>query len=247
MKKLLNLLASNRGRGAPVRAEVDEAVGESTLYIYDAIAGGGWGVDPSDFVRALSEIKTPVVNLRINSPGGDVFDARAIKTALAQHPSKVIAHVDGLAASAASFVMLAADEVRIAKGAFVMIHNAWAVAIGNAADMEATAGLLRQIDSTLVDDYAAATGQPKRDIKQWMADETWFNADRAVELGFADTLYDPDAKANALARFDLSAFEHPPEGYTPTARDDDEIASAGARLRASAERRLTLFERTAPV
>lgn len=244
MKKLLNLLASNRGRGASVRAEVDEAAGESTLYIYDVIAGGGWGVDPNEFVRALSEIKTPTINLRINSPGGDVFDARAIKVALAQHPSKVIAHVDGLAASAASFVMLAADEVRIAKGAFVMIHNAWALAVGNSADMDATANLLRQIDATLVDDYAAATGQPKRDIKQWMADETWFNADRAVELGFADTLYDPDAKANALSRFDLSAFDNPPNALAPPA--DDEIASAGARLRASAERRLALYERTAP-
>lgn len=243
MKKLLNLLASNRGRGAAVRAE-SSGESEATIYLYDVISDG-WGISAAEFVRALSEIKADTIHLRINSPGGDVFDARAMKTALAQHPAKVVAHVDGLAASAASFVMLAADEIRIAKGAFVMIHKAWAFAIGNADDMDATAKLLRQIDTSLVGDYVAATGQAEADVVKWMAEETWFDAQQAVDLGFADELYDPDAKANALARFDLSAFERPPANYA-AATGEDEIASAGAQQRATAERRLALYERTAP-
>ena len=115
---------------APRSARIEQAGREATVYIYDVIGGDWGGVGARDFVPQLVALDVDTIHLRINSPGGDVFEGRTIATALAQHPAKVIAHIDGQAASAATYVALAADEVEIAEGGFFMIHNAWTIAIG---------------------------------------------------------------------------------------------------------------------
>lgn len=183
---------------------------EATVYLYDAI-DAYYGVNAESFVKDFNAITAPTIHLRINSPGGDVFDGRAIATAISQHPSNVIAHVDGLAASAASYVAIAADSVEMAPGAFMMIHKAWTLAFGNSDDLLQTAALLEKIDGSLAADYAKKTGKSASQIQEWMSAETWFTADEAVEQGFADSVAkedDPECVENA---WDLSVFANAPK------------------------------------
>ena len=211
MNRLLNLLAANRNRG---QFRVEQAADEATIYLYDVIVADDYwgGVSHKTFVPALNEIQAPVIHLRVDSPGGDVFAARAIEQAIREHPSQIVAHIDGHAASAASYVVMAADQRRIAPGGFVMIHKAWTIAFGNADELLQVADLLEKIDGTLVDTYAAATGQSPDQIREWLAAETWFTADEAVANGFADEIATgKQSGASARTRWDLSAYEHPPE------------------------------------
>lgn len=210
MHQYWKVLALNKGRGE-FKAEKTET--EATVYLYDAIVNtkdeAEWygGVDPQTFIDTIKAIDAPVIHVRINSPGGSVFAARAMEQALREHPSKVIAHIDGYSASAASFLMMAADEIVIASGAMVMIHKAWSGVWGNANDLRQTADMLDKIDSTLVDTYAARSGQDKQKISDWMAAETWFTAQEAVDNGFADSISADKAKAQA---WDLSAYANAP-------------------------------------
>lgn len=179
--------------------------------------------------------------MRLNSPGGDVFEARAIKAALERHPARVTAYVDGLAASAASDLMLAAERVLITPGAFVMIHNPWSVASGDAREMRAAAELLDQVGRALVTDYAAKTRLPGATIAQMMDAETWLEAEDAVAKGFADTIMSKPAKAAAATRrsFDLSAYAKTPAALKATPEDEGENASLeDARQRHAARLRL---------
>src|SRR5690554_1610966 len=160
---------------------------EATIWLYDVIGDEMWGgVSAKTFVKDLAAVTAPTIHLRINSPGGDVFDARAMVTALRQHPARVIAHIDGLAASAASYIALAADEVEMADGAFLMIHNAWGVVVGNRHDLLDMAETLEKIDATILADYQARTHRSSSDIQEWMDKETWFTAAEALEAGFVD-------------------------------------------------------------
>ncbi|WP_395698747.1 head maturation protease, ClpP-related [Methylocella sp.] len=134
-RTIYDLLARNR---APKRSGphvVAGSDGSATIYLYDVIGCGA--IEADALVKELDALDARRIDLRINSPGGDVFAARAIKTALERHPAKVTAYVDGLAASAASVVMLGAERVLIAPGAFVMLHQPWTVAAGDARTMRA--------------------------------------------------------------------------------------------------------------
>jgi ATP-dependent Clp protease, protease subunit len=226
MNPYLKLLAANKARGQfkidPPRAEADAA----TVWLYDVIVNNAdeaeWfgGVAPEPFAKALREIKAGTIHLRINSPGGSVFAARAIEQALREHPAQVVAHIDGYAASAASVVMLGADKIVAAPGAMVMIHNAWTLAMGNADDLKETAALLEKIDGTLAASYAArAAAKANGDITatreqfaQAMAAETWFTAEEAQAAGLVDEVVSPEPAAQARAQaWDLSAYAHAPE------------------------------------
>ena len=222
MHPMMKLLIDNRKKG-DFRAE--QSGNEATLYIYDVIVADEFeaeywgGVAPESFVKAVRDIEADVIHLRINSPGGSVFAARSMEQALREHPAKVIAHIDGYAASAATFISMAADEVVMNQGGFFMIHKAMTVAYGNADELVDTADLLEKIDSTLVGTYHNRTGQDKDQIAQWMADETWFTAEEAVENGFADRV-ENGAKAENKA-WNLSAYQNAPE-QKKSANNSDE-------------------------
>jgi ATP-dependent Clp protease protease subunit len=213
MKHLLKLLADNRQAPAK-RFEVVAKGEEAEVFLYDAIvsteAEAEWfgGVAPESFVKALRAIDAKTINLRINSPGGSVFAARAIEQALRDHPAKVVAHIDGLAASAATFIAMAADEVVMGKGALFMIHKAWTGMYGNADDMRSEADLLDKIDGTLADTYAARSGKSADEVAAWMAAETWFTADEAVAAGFADRVAESTSAKN---EWNLSAYAKAPQ------------------------------------
>ena len=220
MHPMLKLLANNRQQGQ-FRAETKAGTDEATIYLYDMIVDSDieaewWGgVSPQAFITALNGLDAKTIHLRVNSPGGSVFAARAIEQSIREHKSEIIAHVDGLAASAASFLIMAADKIEMAPGSFLMIHKAWTLAYGNEDDMTKTAGLLKQIDGSLVKTYAARTNQSPEDITGWMAAETWIEADSAVELGFADSVASTDQPKSTA--WDLSAYENAPKIEAHTA------------------------------
>jgi ATP-dependent Clp protease protease subunit len=176
------------------------------LFLYDEI--GFFGIQAEAFIRELQAFGSEDVTLRINSPGGSVFEGRAIATAIQQYPGKVTAYVDGLAASMASVIAVMSDEVVMADGAFMMIHDPWSIVLGSAADMRKEADLLDKVGDSLVGTYAQRSGQDADAIRELMRAETWFDADEAIEAGLADAKTEGKA---AAARFDLSVFGNVPE------------------------------------
>ncbi len=203
MNKLLKLLNDNRGIGL-FKAETSGS--EATLYLYDAIVTDAYwgGVSALDFVRELHALQVDTIHLRINSPGGEVFAGQAMAQAVREHPANIIAHVDGYAASAASWLALACDEVVISEGGYFMIHKAMTIAWGNADEFRKQVDLLDKIDATLVAGYVKETGQEEQQIADWMAAETWFNAEESVKYGFADAIAAPAAKN--LKQWNLTAW-----------------------------------------
>jgi ATP-dependent Clp protease protease subunit len=219
---------------ASLRASGDD---EMTLFIYDDIAP--WGIMAKDLVPEIAALTAGTIHVRINSQGGDVMDGVAIYNALRSQAAKVVAHVDALAASIASLIAMAGDEILIAENAMLMIHDPWGITIGNAADHRKTADLLdKTSEATLIRAYMAQTEQPEAEIKQWMADETWFTAEEAVEAGFADAI---EAAAGVAAHVDAGRFRNAPARLTapagePTLRElERALRDAGlSRSRAAA-------------
>ncbi len=167
------------------------------VYIYEDIGKRFGGVSDKQFaadLKALGAVST--IHVRLNSYGGDVFEGLAIYRLLADHPATVVAFIDGIAASIASVIAMAGDEIRIAEAGEIMIHEAWTVAIGPAVEMRAAADHLEATSSSIADVYAARTGQSKDQIQAWMAAETTFQSADAVKHGFAQTVM-PNVKMAA--------------------------------------------------
>lgn len=164
--------------------------GRLRLYLYDPI--GYFAVDAKDFVAAMNQKDDyEAVDLYINSPGGEVYDASAIRAQLIRKSKdgvEVTAHVDGLAASAATLVALAADKVLAVRGSTFMIHNSWTMAAGNAVELDKVAAELRKVDTDAAGIYAAKMDSDVETVRKYMADETYFTADEAVEAGLVDGL-----------------------------------------------------------
>ena len=198
-------------------AKADE---ETEILLYDEIS---WlGITADAFKRELDAIESPTINLRINSPGGDVFDGLAIYNALREHPAKVITHIDGVAASMASVIALAGDEVRMAENAFFMIHNPWSVVIGNAKDLRKEADLLDKVSGSLVMAYEKKSGVSAEELQGLMDDTTWLHADEAADMGFVDVVTGrEDDESEIAACFDLSIFANVPDALTTPADAKD--------------------------
>lgn len=191
---------------------------EAEIMLYDEISW--FGITAEAFKRELDAISAPIINLRINSPGGDVFDSLAIYNALREHSSRVVTHIDGIAASMASVIALAADEVRMAENAFLMVHNPWSLVIGNAADLRKEADLLDKVAGSLAMAYRQRTGASEEQVAAWMDAETWFTADEASEAGFVDeVVYSAKETDSPAALFDLSIFAHVPDALRATPAD----------------------------
>lgn len=171
------------------------------IWIYDVIGEGFFseGVTAKRIRDDLAKVpKDERVVVRINSPGGDVFEATAIRALLSEHKGGVDVKVDGVAASAASYIAMIGETVEIAEGAMMMIHRAWTVAIGNEDDMMAAAKLLQQATEGSVTSYIQKTGRTRDEIMAAMIAESWYTADEAVEFGLADSKIEVQAKAFAI-------------------------------------------------
>jgi ATP-dependent Clp endopeptidase proteolytic subunit ClpP len=200
-----------------IQAKEDSA----DVYIYDYI--GAYGVEAAALTRDLALIKDKKnINLYINSPGGDVFEGMTIYNSLLQIKEKLTVHVMGLAA-----------EKRIMyQGSMVMIHNPWGCACGNAKEMREMAEVLDKIGGQLVQMYSNVTGQSEEQVTEWLDAETWFNADEAVENGFATELSEKQAAASIKKTY-ASKYHNVPEDIVeddtePTIRTaEDALRDAG--------------------
>lgn len=167
--------------------------GSNVIEIFDIIGYDYWtggGITAGWISDQLKTFNGQDVEIQINSPGGDMFEGIAIFNVLQAYPGKITVKVMALAASAASIIAMAGKERLIGQGAFVMIHNAWIVAMGNRHDMQAYADYLEPFDHALRDIYALVTKQKSKDIEKWMDNETFFGASQSIELGFATKMLD---------------------------------------------------------
>ena len=183
------------------------------LFIYGEI---GYEVSANDLVVQLAALEAKTLNVRINSPGGDVFDGVAIYNALVNHPAVVNTQIDSLAASAASFIALAGETVTISEFGQMMIHDPYTIGIGNAADLRETADLLDRQGDNIAAIYAKKAGGATAGWRDAMRVETWYSAQEAVDAGLADAVYqgrqagdDGTGSPEAIAaKWDLSVFAH---------------------------------------
>ncbi|WP_368903954.1 head maturation protease, ClpP-related [Providencia sp. 2.29] len=168
---------------------------DNTISILDVIGEDFWGegVTAKRISAALRAIGNQDVVVNINSPGGDMFEGLAIYNLLRAHSGKVTVNILGIAASAASIIAMAGDEIQMGRGAFLMIHNCWAVGVGNRHDFAKLANDLTPFDKSMSDIYVARSGLPEETISQMMDNETYIGASDAIEKGFADSLLAADA------------------------------------------------------
>lgn len=190
--------------------KVEEIGEEAKLTIYGDIGESYWydSTSAGDVERILKDIKADTIHVHINSGGGDAFDGIAIFNQLRNHGSKIVIHIDGLAASAASLIAMAADELIMNTGSMLMIHEASTIAWGNKSDFKKTLNALEGIDKSIADIYMTRFLGEREEIDQLIAAESWFTASEAVELGLADSIdekqtqADPeDIKNSILQRF----------------------------------------------
>lgn len=182
------------------RAEADEA----EVRIYDII--GAFGITARDFVESFNAITAKTINLRINTEGGEVHNSTAIYNAIREHPARVIVTVDGLAASAGSFIALAGDEVRMADNAYMMIHECHGGIMGEADDLRRQADMMEKFNDTMAAIYQKKAGKTRKYWRAKMADESWFNAEEAKAEGLADKVVEATKKAATRAAFDCKIF-----------------------------------------
>ena len=173
------------------------------VYIFDEIGMGG--VNAQGFIEEIKSFKDSPMNLHINCVGGDVFDGMAIYNIIKKRTSKTTVYIEGIAASMGSVIALAADSVVMAENSLFMIHNAWGGAMGEAKEMKKTANLLDKISGEIADIYVKKTKLPYDKVKEMMDEETWLNAEEALELGFIDSISDA---IKVAAKYDVSKFKN---------------------------------------
>jgi ATP-dependent Clp endopeptidase proteolytic subunit ClpP len=231
-------VAPRPGQRTPLLASVDEPVvdesGAAMIRLYDPIDswGGEWGVSAKEFTLALDQLSDAKrITMHINSPGGEVYEGIAILNALRRHPAEVTAVVDGLAASAASFIAAGADHVVMGRNTQLMIHDAWGICMGAAVDMQDMANRLDQLSNNIASVYQAKAGGSVEDWRGAMLAESWYNADEAVAAGLADRVEGvPDDQP--LDVFDLSVFRHQgrADAPDPIVPEPDPVAESRERI-----------------
>lgn len=217
-------IAPAPGIKRPVRAETADASGEiGVIHLDDVIDswGGEWGISAREFTSALAALgDVQKINLHINSPGGEVYEGIAILNSLRRHPATVTAIVDGLAASAASFIAAGVDRTVVAPNSELMCHDAWGIALGPASEMHAMGDRLDKVSDNIASIYATKAGGDVATWRGFMLAETWYSAEEAVAAGLADEIEgvtDEDADPGEIVEnsFDLSVFKHQGRAEAP--------------------------------
>lgn len=144
-------------------------------------------INAKDIRESLESVTDDII-IKLNSPGGDVFEGIEIYNYLKDHPSNITVEVTGIAASAATFITAGANEVIMNVGTSLMIHEASTFTWGNKSDIQKTLNALETIDESILSIYSEKTGQSNEQLEEWMNEEKWFTADEAVEFGFADSI-----------------------------------------------------------
>lgn len=178
---------------------------EAEVMIYDVI--GAWGINAQQFVSAFKAIDAKTINVRINSPGGEVIEATAIYNAIREHPARVVVWVDGAAASAGSFIAMSGDEIRMADNSYMMIHEARGGVMGEADDMRKYADVLEKMNDNIAAMYQKKAGKSRKYWREKMAEESWFTAEEAKAEGLADRVVEATKQEKgARAEFDFKIY-----------------------------------------
>jgi ATP-dependent Clp protease, protease subunit len=183
------------GWDSAIKAETETL----TIRVYDVIGSGFFGgFGAEDMAKILDENKgVKNIEVRFNTPGGDVFDGIAMMNLLRQSKAKVTGFVDGYAASAGTIVAMGCAAVHMGPSAFWMVHEPWTVVMGNRRDMRETASFLDKVTDAIVDEYTRFTGADRKHIAGMVSAETWLSAQEAVDEGFAKSVVDVEAPENS--------------------------------------------------
>jgi ATP-dependent Clp protease protease subunit len=242
-----------------VRINADAGETEAEILIYGDI-GYGWydeGITGESITSQIADLDVDTINVRVNSGGGLVFEGLAIYQALARHDAKIVMHVDSIAASIASVIVMAGDEIRISEGANLMIHKPWSGMWGDADAFRKEADVLDQLQAGLINIYEARTGAKRADLEAWVNAETWFLGQAAVDAGFADTIV-PAKKKKAAASAMLNYFRNTPSNLLASAggpeirefetflRDGEGLSNAQAKRIAAAMSRVNRDDSSEP-
>lgn len=219
LRSRLRLIEANAQH--PARWNLDAAGGATaSLHLY-GVVGGFWGeIVASDIVREIDALDVAELHVYINSPGGDVYDGIAIRNALRRSTASIVVHVDGLAASAASFIAAAGDTVIMGENSELMIHDAWTIALGNADELRTVADDLDRISDNIAGMYAEKAGGTAAEWRAVMKAETWYSASEAVDAGLADRIdgaatETEDDELDIAARFDQPIYAHAGRAAAP--------------------------------
>jgi ATP-dependent Clp protease, protease subunit len=186
--------------------EIRARASGTEVLIYDEI--GAYGVSAKGFLAELGALPDDAaIDLRLNSPGGSVFDAVAIFNALKRHEGTITVWIDGIAASAASYIAMAGDEIVMPENAFLMIHDPSGLVMGTAADMREMADTMDKIAGSMIRGYAGRSGRSEEEIAALMTAETWFDAQDALAAGLATRMAEP---VRIAASFDIGRFRNAP-------------------------------------
>lgn len=235
MPKILSLAGAKAGTPLKIRNKSDT---EAEIIIYDQI-GADWfgnGITAKSFVDEMKKLPDSVktLNVRINSPGGDVFDGITIYNRLKQFKGTKKVYIDGIAASIASIIALAGDEIIIGEGAMYMIHLPWTWAVGNRTDLDETVNRLMDIEEQMLSIYAKRSNLDKNEIRALLVKESWMGADEAIEKGFVDKKVEETMPIAASAMSSRWINKAPREYFSETRAMQEKIDSvkqkANARL-----------------
>jgi ATP-dependent Clp protease protease subunit len=205
-------------KGVPSRFRATAKAGRGGMDLY-GIIGADWfgeGITSkmvSDSLKAMGAVSA--IDVNINSPGGDVFEGRGIYNLLKEHKAAVSVHVIAEAASAASLIAMAGDEISMAEGSLMMIHRASGLAYGNVDEIGELVKLLNIVDDTMVRTYAARSKNSEKDVRAWLEAETWMTADEAVARGFATKSEEPAKVAALNVNRSLLGFKNIPAALRP--------------------------------
>jgi ATP-dependent Clp protease protease subunit len=202
-----------------IRINADAGTRSAEIKIYGDIGGGWWdeGITAESIANEIDALDVDELNVRINSGGGLVFEGIAIYNAFARHSANVIMHIDGIAASIASVIAMAGDEIRISEGSHLMIHKPWSGVMGDATAMRKEADVLDTLEAGLIDIYVARTESKRADVQAWVDGETWFLGQAAVDAGFADVMVPAKTKKAASSAL-LNLFKKTPQNLLAAAR-----------------------------
>ena len=212
-RKVNKKLAKNTSKDW-LRIVNQESTREATIYIYDEISW--FGVLAEDVIQQIQDLDVDTIHVRINSPGGSVFEGVAIANLLKAHKAKVITYNDSLAASIATIIFLAGDDRHVADNSLFMMHKPSSIVWGTAEEMRQEAEVLDMIEGTLLTTYENGSNLERSELVEMIAAETWLDAKQCVEHGLADAEFEPSQMAASADRskFDFSAFHNAPEKET---------------------------------
>lgn len=228
--------------GCPLKI-VNKTATEAEIILYAGIGQDYWGdgsmISAKSFSDELKKVPDTVktLNLRINSPGGDVFDGIAIYNRLKQHKAKKVVHIDGLAASIASIIALAGDEIKIGEGALYMVHLPWTGAWGNRMELDNTISRLMDVEEQMLGIYAKRTGMDRNEIRSLLEAETWMSAEEAIDMGFVDSKSEDTVAIAASAIKSRWIAKRPESYFSETEATQEQLLELKKKVASSLARR----------